>query len=57
MSIHSEIYLIEWLFTLFSRGLTKEATLKFWDYLLFYEEVAIFRMAVAIFEQLGPIIL
>lgn len=57
LCIQSEIYLIEWLFTFFSRGLSIETTLKFWDHLLFFEEVAIFRMGLAIFEQLGPIIL
>jgi hypothetical protein len=57
MSIQSEIYLIEWLFTFFSRGLSIETTLKFWDHLVFFEEVAIFRMCLAVFEQLGPIIL
>jgi hypothetical protein len=57
MGIHSEIYLVEWLFSLFSRGMTLESTLKFWDHLLYFEELAIFRMSLAILEQLGPIIM
>lgn len=42
---------------MFSRGLTIETTLKFWDHLLYFEEITIFKMALGIFEQLGPIIL
>lgn len=57
MGIQAEIYLVEWLFTLFSRGLSIEATHKFWDHLIFFEELAIFRLCLAIFEQLGPIIM
>jgi hypothetical protein len=54
MGVQSEIFLIEWLFTFFSRGLSLDTTLKFWDQLLFHEEVAFFRMALSIFEQLAP---
>ena len=55
--IQSEIFLIEWMFTFFSRGFHFETTLKFWDHLLFFEELAVFRMGLSVFEQLGPLIL
>lgn len=34
-SIHSEIFLVEWFYTFFSRGLSYEFTLKIWDYLTY----------------------
>jgi len=55
--VQSEIYLIEWLFTFFSRGFSFETTLKFWDHLLYFEELSFFRMSLAIFEQIGPLML
>lgn len=48
IGIYSEIYLVEWLFSLFSRGLSPETTLKFWDHLLYHEELAIFRMSLGV---------
>ena len=56
-AVQSEIYLIEWLFTFFSRGFAFETTLKFWDHLLYFEELSLFRMSLAIFEQIGPSLL
>jgi hypothetical protein len=53
LALQSEIYLIEWLFTFCSRGLSFETTLRFWDHLLFHDEVAIFRLALAVMEQLA----
>jgi hypothetical protein len=51
--VQSEIYLIEWLFTFFSRGFSFETTLKFWDHLLYFEELSFFRMSLAVLEQMA----
>jgi hypothetical protein len=45
--------LIEWFFTIFSRSLSFEGTLKFWDYLLYAGETVLFRLALSIFELVG----
>ena len=36
LGVESKIFIIEWLFTLFSRSLSFEATLKLWDHILFF---------------------
>ena len=56
MGIPTQIYLVEWFFTFFSRGLSLKTTLQLWDHFLYFEELGIFRMALAVFEQLGPLI-
>ena len=49
-SIQSEIYLVEWFYTFFSRGLSYEFTLKIWDYLAYEEELLFFKLALSILE-------
>ena len=51
------MFLVEWLFTLFSRGFSFEVTLGLWDVMLFYGELGVFRIGVAIIELIGPKIL
>lgn len=51
-NIHSEIYLIEWFYTMFSRSFTIPTVFKIWDYLLFYGESVLYQVGLAIFEQL-----
>lgn len=53
-NIDSQTFLVEWFFTVFSRSLSFEGTLKFWDYLLYVGEVALFRLALAIMDLVGP---
>ena len=53
-NIQAEIFLIEWLFTIFSRGLHYDTILKFWDHLLHYEELALYRIGLCVFDQLAP---
>ena len=42
---------------MFSRSLSFDATLKFWDQLLYNGEVVLFRLALGILELVGPYIL
>jgi hypothetical protein len=55
--IDPQLFLVEWFYTIFSRSLSFEGTLKFWDQLLYHGEVVMFRMALAIFELVKPHIL
>ena len=48
------MFLVEWFFTIFSRSLSFEATLKFWDQLLYQGEVVLFRMALSVIEVIEP---
>jgi hypothetical protein len=52
--IDSQIFLVEWFFTIFSRALSFEATLKFWDQLAYAGELALFRLALTIFDLTAP---
>lgn len=49
LKIDSQIFLVEWFYTIFSRSLTFEGTVKFWDQFLYHGEVVLFRMALSIF--------
>lgn len=49
LKIDIQLFLVDWFFTIFSRSLSFEGTLKFWDQLLYHGEVVLFRMALAIF--------
>lgn len=52
--VDSQIFLVEWFFTVFSRALSFEATLKFWDQLAYAGELALFRLALTIFDLIAP---
>lgn len=48
--ISSEVFLVEWFYTFFSRGLNFETTLKIWDHMAYVGEIAIFKLAVTVIE-------
>ena len=52
--INSEIFLVEWFYTFFSRGLNFETTLKVWDHMAYYGEVTIFKLGVTVIEMVAP---
>jgi len=54
LNIDPQLFLIEWFYTIFSRSLSFEGTLKLWDQLLYHGEVVLFRMSLAIFELVKP---
>lgn len=54
LKVDAQMFLVEWFYTVFSRCLSFEGTLKFWDQLLYFGEVVLFRMALAIFELVKP---
>ena len=55
--IHSEIFLIEWFYTMFSRSFSIPVVLKIWDMLLFYGEPVLYQVSLSIFDQLKAHIL
>ena len=54
--LHSEIYLIEWFYTMFSRSFSLETVWKVWDLFVYYGEAVLFRIGLGIFEQLKGLI-
>ena len=56
-NIDPQLFLVEWFYTIFSRSLSFEGTLKFWDLLMYHGEVVLFRMALGIFDMVKPHIL
>lgn len=52
-NIHSEIYLIEWFYTMFSRSFSIPVVLKIWDLFLFFGESILYQVGLAIFEQIS----
>ena len=54
LMIDPQLFLVEWFYTIFSRCLSFEGTLKIWDQLLYHGEVVLFRMALGIFELIKP---
>ena len=53
LKIQSEIFLIEWFFTLFSRGHSLETTMKIWDLFGYQGEAMLYRLSISIFEIIG----
>ena len=51
VNIDPQLFLVEWFYTIFSRSLSFEGTLKFWDQLMYHGEVVLFRMALGIFDM------
>lgn len=50
MGIDTEMFLIEWFYTMFGRAFTLPIVLRLWDLFVYHGEVVFYRVALAIFE-------
>lgn len=53
LEIPNQAFLVEWFYTLFARAFNLMTSSKIWDHFLFYGDVYLIRVGLAIFGVIG----
>lgn len=63
LAVRSEVYVVDWFWTFYSRNLSPTVILKIWDLIIYHysigsahPELILFEMALIILELLSPIL-
>lgn len=50
LNVQGEIFMVEWLFTMFCRAFSLPVVINIWDLFLYYGEIVFIKMAIGIFS-------